>query len=320
MFKQGGSARQPELSVLVRNFAAKPQADWQHLLDQAQAADQAGIDRIYLPDHLVFGRDLSAYADPKSGGVVGGVQPTPPDGDWLEPLTVLAALAVTTSRVKLATNVLVAALRPPVLLAKTAATIDVLSRGRLELGVGVGWQEAEYRALGVPFARRGKVLDELLEVCHALWTRPEVTYEGDGFTLDQVHMMPKPVRPGGVPIWLGGRAIPAVARRLARYGAGWIPWATTRDSFADDRERMRSLVEANGGDFARIRVAYPLPTQAAGGALDYPRIFADVPALVAGGVSDFRLGVRLPTDQSAARDLLAELNGHFRRAVTSVGE
>lgn len=311
----GGPPQQPELSILVRNFAARPPCDWRHILDQARAADEAGIDRVYVSDHVVFGRDLSAYSDPSSGGITGGVQPTPPDGDWLEPLTALTAMAALTSRVRLATNVLVAPLRPPVLLAKTAASVDVLSGGRLELGVGVGWQEAEYRALGVPFSRRGRVLDELLEVCQALWTRQEVTYQGAGFELDRVHMMPKPAQPGGVPVWLGGRAIPVVARRLARYGAGWIPWATSAESFADDLDRMRSLVEEQGRDFATIRVSHPLPTVTADGALDYPRIFAPVPALLARGVSDFRVGVRLPADQSAARGLLDELNGHFRQAI-----
>lgn len=101
-----------QLSVGVRNFANAPPTDWRHLLDQARAADDAGIDRIFVNDHVVFGSDLSAYGNPRLGGRVGGVQPTGPDGDWLEPLTVLAAMAAVTSRVRLATNVLVAPIRP----------------------------------------------------------------------------------------------------------------------------------------------------------------------------------------------------------------
>lgn len=308
-----------ELSVGVRNFAARPPADWRHVLDQARAADEAGIDRIFVADHLVFGRDLSAYSDPASGGVTGGVQPTGPDGDWLEPLTALSAMAAVTSRVKLATNVLVAPLRPAVLLAKMASTVDALAHGRLELGVGVGWQEAEFRAAGVPFAERGRVLDETLDVCRALWTREEVTFAGRGFVLDAVHMMPKPPRPDGVPIWLGGRAIPAAARRLARYGAGWIPWGVTRSTLAGALDRMRSLVEEHGRDFAAIRVSAGLPTVVKDGVLDFPRMFAGVPEALALGVTDFRTLVRIPPDYAGARGFFDELRGHFREALGERG-
>jgi probable F420-dependent oxidoreductase len=303
-----------ELAVAIRNFAARPPADWRHILDQARAADDAGVDRIFVVDHLVFGRDLSAYADPASGGVAGGVQPTGPDGEWLEPLAVLSAMAAVTSRVRLATNVLVAPLRPAVLVAKTVSTVDVLSRGRLELGVGVGWQQAEYRAVGVPFAERGRVLDETLKVCRALWTEREVTYTGHGFELDAVHMMPKPVRPQGPPIWVGGRAIPPVARRLARYGAGWIPWGVTPASLPGAVDRMRALVEGLGRDFSTVRISYALPTIVEDGTLDVPRMLADVPQALALGVTDFRTLARIPADYAAARDLLEDLLGRFREA------
>jgi len=305
----------PEISVGLRNFADRPPADWRHLLDQARAADESGIDRVFVVDHLLFGRDLSAYSDPASGGIAGGVQPTSPDGDWLEPMTVLAALAAVTNRVTLATNVLVAALRHPVVLAKTAATVDVLSHGRLELGVGVGWQEAEYRAVGVPFAGRGRVLDETLAVCRELWTRPEVTYASDRVTLDAVHMMPKPTRPEGVPVWVGGRAIPAVARRLATYGVGWLTWGLTRDDAAAAVGRMRQLVEGHGRDFDAVRVSFPVPIVVAGGVPDFRRMFADVPRLRDAGVTDFRALVRIPPEHAAARALLDDLDGHFREAV-----
>ncbi|GGM75390.1 TIGR03619 family F420-dependent LLM class oxidoreductase [Dactylosporangium sucinum] len=312
-----GGPAEPEISVAVRNFAAESPGDWRHILDQARAADAAGIDRIFVVDHLVFGRDLSAYGQPAAGGVTGGMQPTGPDGDWLEPLTALAAMAAVTTRVKLATNVLVAPLRPAVLLAKTAATIDVLSHGRLELGVGVGWQEAEYRAVGVPFAERGRVLDETLAACRALWTTDEVSMSGRGFELDAVHMRPKPTGPGGVPVWLGGRAIPAVARRLATYGAGWIPWGVKTGDLAAALDAMRPLVERHGRDFATVRISAALPTVVADGTLDLRRVLADVPRLRALGVSDFRTLARLPRAEAAARDLLDELNGRFREAVAA---
>ena len=305
----------PELTVGLRNFAATPPPDWRHLLDQARAADAAGIDRVFVSDHLAFGRDLGAYGDPNTGGVTGGRQPTGPDGDWLEALTVLAAMAAVTIRVKLATNVLVAPLRPAVVLAKTAATIDVLSAGRFELGVGIGWQEAEYRAAGVDFARRGRILDQMLEACRQLWTEPEANFAGDGFSLDGIHMMPKPARAAGVPVWIGGRVRPVVARRLARYGSGWIPWGATPATFLDDVAGMRKLVAAEGADPAAIQIAYPLVNAfLPAGVPDYAAMFADVPRLAAGGVTDFRTLLRVPREYDAARAMLAELAGSFAEA------
>jgi probable F420-dependent oxidoreductase len=305
----------PELTVGLRNFAARPPADWRHLLDQARAADAAGIDRVFVSDHVAFGRDLGAYTDPGRGGVTGGQQPTGPDGDWLEALTVLAAMAAVTSRVKLATNVLVAPLRPAAVLAKMATTIDALSAGRFELGVGVGWQEAEYRAAGVDFTRRGRILDQTLEACQQLWTRPEAGFSGDGFSVDGIHMMPKPVRASGVPVWIGGRPRPEVARRLARYGTGWIPWGTAPDTFGAALTRMRELVEDQGGDPHAFQIAYPLvnafgPT----GEIDYAAMFAEMPRLAEAGVTDFRTLLRVPRDYEAARVMLTELAESFAAA------
>ncbi|GAA2146639.1 TIGR03619 family F420-dependent LLM class oxidoreductase [Actinomadura napierensis] len=304
-----------ELTVGLRNFAPAPPDDWRHLLDQARAADAAGIERIFVSDHVAFGRDLGSYADPSRGGVAGGRQPTGPDGDWLEALTVLAAMSAVTGRVKLATNVLVAPLRPAVVLAKTAATIDVLSAGRFELGVGVGWQQAEYRAAGVDFGRRGRLLDQTLEACRQLWTADEASFVGDGFSVAGIHMRPKPTRSAGVPIWIGGRARPAVARRLARYGAGWIPWGATSATFTDAVGDMRELVSAEGGDLSHVRIAYPLvnaflPT----GGVDYATMFADVPRLAASGVTDFRTLLRVPREYEAARQMLGELADRFAEA------
>ena len=306
------NAGRPQLTVGLRNFSPAPPRDWRHLLEQARAADEAGVDRVFVSDHLAFGRDLGGYADPARGGVTGGRQPTGPDGDWLEALTVLAAMAAVTHRVKLATNVLVAPLRPAALLAKTATTIDVLSAGRFELGVGIGWQEAEYHAAGVDFTRRGRILDQTLEACRELWTLPEADLAGDGFSLAGIHMMPKPVRAAGLPVWIGGRARPQVARRLARYGSGWIPWGVTPGTFGDTVAEMRKLVEAEGGDLGTLGIAYPLASAfLPSGAVDYATMFADVPRLAAGGVTDFRTLLRVPKQYPAARDMLGDMARRF---------
>jgi alkanesulfonate monooxygenase SsuD/methylene tetrahydromethanopterin reductase-like flavin-dependent oxidoreductase (luciferase family) len=107
-----------------------------------------------VSDHVVFGENLEAYADPSVGGASGGRQPTGPDGSWLEPLVVLTAIAATTELIRLGMAILLAVLRRAVVLAKQLATLDVLSGGRVDLGVGVGWQCEEYDAAGLPFGHR----------------------------------------------------------------------------------------------------------------------------------------------------------------------
>ena len=214
----------PQLTIQPRNFAADDPGGWDRLVDTAVAADAAGIDRIILSDHVVFGENPEAYADPTRGGTKGGRQPTGPDGHWLEPLTTLAFLAGQTTRVRLGTSILLAALRRPVVLAKTAATLDVLSGGRFYLGVGVGWQEEEYTAAGLEFAARGRQLDHTLEVCQTLWGQSRASFESPELSFDGIHAMPKPLQAGGVPIWIGGTVQRRSMERLARFGSGWIPW------------------------------------------------------------------------------------------------
>lgn len=305
----------PQLSVSVRNYAESAPADWRHVLEQARAADDAGVDRVYVSDHVVFGGDLAAYADPRSGGRKGGGQPTGPDGEWLEALTMVSALVAVTNQVIVGTNVLVAPLRPPVLLAKMAASIDALSHGRFELGVGLGWQEAEYAAMGLDFGRRGSLLDEQLAVCKELWTAPAAQFSGSHLDFSDVHMMPKPTGTGGVPVWIGGSTRPVVARRLARYGRGWLPWGTTPDTFADALVRMRALVEKEGGDFDLVQVAHALPNHfTRASEIDYEATFADVSGLIAKGVTDFRTGLRVPQDYDGAYDMFARLVDEFDKA------
>src|SRR6202789_3878403 len=214
-----------QLSTALQTFEAEDPGSWSHLDDFARAGDAAGFDRLSLSDHVVFGEDLERYADPAIGGSRGGKQPTGPDGVWLDPITTIAHLTAVTSRVRFATNILIAALRRPVVLAKAAATIDVLSKGRLDLGVGVGWQREEYEAAGLSFEGRGRLLNHTIEVCQALWRERAATYQSDELSFVNIHKMPKPVQAGGVPIWVSGRVNDRSMDRLARYGSGWIPWA-----------------------------------------------------------------------------------------------
>jgi probable F420-dependent oxidoreductase len=299
------SPAHPQLSVGLRSFSADDPGGWEALLERARLLDRVGVDRLLVSDHVVFGEHLDAYGRPDTGGVTGGVQPTSPDGHWLEPLTTLAVLAGTTSRIRLGTNILLAALRRPVVLAKSAATLDVLSGGRLDLGVGVGWQREEYESAGLDFDRRGRLLDETLEVCQLLWREQRASYESATLRFDGIHQMPKPLQPGGVPLWISGRVNAAVVRRLARFGSGWIPWGDDAADLAASLPRLRSLLADAGRDPAGLLVAGQLPeVRDAGGNLDVEATMAAVPDLVAAGVTDLRASLRIPADPGAAEDHL----------------
>jgi probable F420-dependent oxidoreductase len=287
-----------QISTGVRSFAPDDPGHWDHLLDAARRYDVAGFDRLVVSDHVVFGEELDAYAQPRLGGRVGGQQPTGPDGHWLEPLTTLAVLAGLTTRVRLGTSILLAALRRPIVLAKTAATLDVLSGGRLDLGVGVGWQRAEYDAAGLDFGRRGALLDHTLEVCQELWRDPVARLrpaDGAGDPSGEVgpiHMMPKPRQAGGVPIWVSGTINDRVVRRIVRFGSGWIPWGTDADDPASIRA-MKDAVAAAGGEPDGLQVTWTLPVQRTpAGDVDLDRTVEAVPGLVAAGATDLRIQLR----------------------------
>src|SRR4051794_38606961 len=228
----------PQLSAALVTFAADAPDDWSSMLETARCYDRAGIDRLVVSDHVVFGEHLDAYGRPETGGTAGGRQPTGPDGHWLEPLTTLSVIAGMTERVRLGTGILLAALRRPVVLAKTAATLDVLSGGRVDLGVGVGWQREEYEAAGLDFDDRGRLLDHSLEVCQTLWREQRATYSSDELRFEAIHMMPKPAQPGGVPIWVSGTINQRMIRRLARFGDGWIPWGESAKDLATSIQQM----------------------------------------------------------------------------------
>jgi probable F420-dependent oxidoreductase len=311
--RRGAPPARPELSVALINWTADEPADWRYLVERAQAAEAAGIDRVVVSDHVVFGEDLDAYGRPELGGIANGRQPTGPDGHWLEPLTSLAVIAGATSRVRLATAVLLAALRRPAVLAKSAATLDVLSGGRLDLGVGIGWQREEYEACGLDFAARGRLLDHTLEVCQALWQQQRASHQSPGHSFDAIHMMPKPVTPGGVPIWVSGTVNDRVIERVARFGSGWIPWGAALDDLPGAIARMRAGVAALGRDPAEIGVVgsvLVLPDER--GALDARTTMACVPDLLASGVTDVRLFDPAPGPVDAFGERLHALADAFR--------
>ena len=306
----------PQCSTMLRTFSADDPGGWDHLVDLAIAADGAGFDRLVLSDHVVFGENLEAYADPKKGGAKGGKQPTGPDGHWLDPVATIAYLAALTTRVRFGTNILIAALRRPVTLAKELATIDVLSGGRLDLGVGVGWQAEEYEAAGLSYAERGRLLDHTIEVVQLLWREQSATYDGEGLTFANIHQMPKPLQPGGVPVWVSGTVNPRAMQRLARFGSGWIPWGDDAADVASGIAKMRAAVADLGRDPADLGIVGNAPmVRDADGNLDVAAAVAAAPAMVEAGVTDVRFTLVPPRERAAATDYLSGVVEQFRAAV-----
>jgi probable F420-dependent oxidoreductase len=193
------------------------------MLAMAERAEATGLDSVWIGDSLT--------ARPRH-----------------EPLTLLAAVAARTRRVLLGTAVLLPALRPPVVLAHVVGTLDRIAEGRLVLGVGIGTDtpsiRREFAHAGVPFERRvGRVL-ETLEICRALWGRDGVSYQGKHFSLEGATVEPKPHRPGGPPIWIGGSG-PTALREAARWDA-WFPTGPGVDFFAEAFPRIQAAARAAG--------------------------------------------------------------------------
>jgi probable F420-dependent oxidoreductase len=305
----------PQLSTSLKTFSTSSSEDWSYLVEFARAADLAGVDRLVMSDHVVFGEHLDAYDDPAKGGARGGKQPTGPDGAWLDPITTIAHLSAVTKNVRFGTNILLAALRRPVVLAKMAATIDVLSGGRLDLCVGVGWQREEYEAAGLDYEGRGRLLDHTIEVCQALWRNERLSYDSEELMFSAIHQMPKPLQEGGVPIWTSGTVNRRSMDRLAAYGSGWIPWGDDAADIESGIGRMRRAMSDRGRDPSGLGVVGALRTEKnEDGTPDLARTMRPVSQLSAAGVTDFRIAMQPPAGMEAASEYMGGIVAAFRSA------
>ena len=211
-----------QVSVTISGLSRLFGADLARVVDAARVADAAGIHQIVLPDHLAIGTRTDRYP-------FAPTFPYPPEEPWLEPIATLSAVAAVTSRVRLGTGVLVGPLRGALLLAKSIATLDVLSHGRVDLGIGSGWQREEFTEPGAPFVGRTARMEDQVRACRALWEQePPVSFTSDTVSFADLWCEPRPVQ-ARVPVWFGGDASLRTARRIATLGDGWLPVGVTPD-------------------------------------------------------------------------------------------
>lgn len=292
------------LHGLQRLFAG----DVAMVIEAARVAEEAGIDGVTVTDHVVMSTRTDRYPY--------GEFPVPLDFPWPEPLTLLAAVAGATKRIRLATGVLIAPLRPAVLLAKIAATLDVVSGGRLELGVGTGWQREEYEAAGIPFAGRGERMMDTLRACRALWTAAPASFASPTVTFEGLRSLPHPLQDGGVPLWFGVAPSERNCRRIAELGTGWVPMARDPAEIAAAAERLRAAFAAVGRDPGELRIRAQLPLRLAGGRPDLRETLAGAEAARAAGVTDVEIYpvafVRKAGDLSSFCAALAALSSGTR--------
>jgi probable F420-dependent oxidoreductase len=214
-----------------------------------EEAEQRGIGTIWVGEHVVlFDEYDSTYPYSEDGRI-----PTPPGSGLLEPLSTLSFLAAHTTTVRLGTAMVLLPQRNPVYTAKEVSTLDWLSNGRVDFGVGVGWLEEEFDAVNVPWPRRGRRTDEYLEVLTTLWCDETSAYEGEFYSLNPCRMYPKPVQHPHPPIHIGGES-DAALRRTARAARGWHTFNRTPDELAEPLGRLDRLLADQGRSRADVRI------------------------------------------------------------------
>lgn len=221
-------------------------------IEIAQAAEEMGFHGVSLTDHVVMGKNLHKYPF--------GSFPLPSEAPWYEPLTVLTMIASHTKTLHLGTAVLIVPLRNPALLAKTAATIDMISKGRLELGVGMGWQAEEYHVAGVPFEDRAEIFWETLEICKLLWAESPASHDGNVYQFEDIWCQPQPMQGADLPLLFGLKMTAKNAEKIAQIGHGWIPIKTDAEFISTGKDLLnQAFKEHNRNEVPRIRGQ--LPTQ-----------------------------------------------------------
>lgn len=267
----------------------------------ACTAERHGFATLWAGEHVVMvDNSKSRYPYSESGVIA-----VPGQADWLDPVIALSFAAAASSRIRLATGVLLLPEHNPVIVAKQAASLDRLSAGRLTLGVGVGWSREEFEALGVPFERRGARTAEYVDAMRTLWREDVASFHGRFVSFDSIRVNPKPVAGQGIPVVVGGNSDAALGR-VAAWGDGW--YGFNLDGIEEVRhrlDRLEKLCTESGRDPAGLRLAV---------ALAAPRV-DDVGALAELGVDELVLVESPPDNADAVPDWVSALADEWKSAL-----
>jgi probable F420-dependent oxidoreductase len=237
---------------LSENWTLTPSHDLRALVDMAVVAEAAGFDAVMLSEHVVLGPTAGEHGvmgNPRDYAMPGNQDPAMP---WPSSLVLLSAIAAATTRIRLAACAVIAPLRHPLLLARELGTLDILSEGRLIVQPTVSWHRDEYEALGVPFEKRGQLLDEHLAAWEAVWRSSPASFKGAHYAFDDVYLEPKAWRPDGPRLWLGGESVhPRLLRRIVRYAHGFHPLGRPTD---EDLSRLSDGLAATGRTLADLEL------------------------------------------------------------------
>jgi probable F420-dependent oxidoreductase len=256
----------------------------------AQMADRAGIHGVAIGEHVALGSDLTNY--PYAGGLSHGDAGRKP---YLEPTVWQAAVAASTTRIRISNCILLAPLRPAVLLAKQITSIDIISAGRVEPCLGTGWSRDEYASLNVDYTKRRQILRDNIAACRALWENQPATFHSETVSFDALSQMPQPIQKR-IPILLGVKATAKNAALVADLCDGWETGPDDSKSLEKLREgsqlyRAAFVKAGRNPDDLIVRAHLPVFMNAEGTWFDLEKMFSHVPAMREAGVNEFAAGV-----------------------------
>jgi probable F420-dependent oxidoreductase len=229
------------MKIGVFSTFMSPRSTPQFIAQFGRDAENAGLDSIWMGEHVVlFERTEFPYPGSRDGKL-----PVPEGGGMLDTVATFGFLAAATQRIRFGTGIALISQRNPIYTAKEFATLDWLSNGRIDFGIGVGWCKEEVLASGYTWNDRGARSDEFLELVKRLWTQPVASYHGEHFELAECRLDPKPVQKPHLPILVGGHSAAAL-RRAARYGSGWYGFAIGPEQTAQELQRLDKALAAEG--------------------------------------------------------------------------
>ncbi|MCB2074138.1 MAG: LLM class F420-dependent oxidoreductase [Novosphingobium sp.] len=302
-----------------------PYASGDFLRRSVQAAEQVGFAHYWIPDHVIL---FAAYPQSKYPYAEGSGQQVPdqdPDaplqfGDdtfalvdptvaFADPVVAMTWLAAVTSTIEIGSNVLILPQRHPIILAKELATLDACCGGRTILGIGAGWAKEDFDAIGVDFGERGRRTNEMMQAMQALWRDDSSSFSGEFYDFKDAYCYPKPARPGGVPMLVGGESKPA-RRRVARLGDGWLPYNLPLSEAAGAIDEIRAMTRDAGRDPDKLRICKIIYDNAE---IDDLKRYRDA------GVTEFNVASNgdIPLDETGMQAKFAEFRD---RIVGPIGE